>query len=112
MRGARYGFPGWVSVEETKRGTKRRYIEQRSDAQAKAIEYLEGAKAAGELAGRTLALLVMAVYAHEGAVAQSARAFPSVRCTARCRGPARFGEEAVSGVRQGQDGPWIPEYIC
>jgi hypothetical protein len=78
MRGARYGFPGWVSVEETKRGTKRRYIEQRSDAQAKAIEYLEGAKTAGELAGRTLALLVMAVYAQEGAVARSARAFHSV----------------------------------
>jgi hypothetical protein len=78
MRGARYGFPGWVSVEETKRGTKRRYIEQRSDAEAKAIEYLEGAKTAGELAGRTLALLVMAVYAQEAAVAQSARAFHSV----------------------------------
>jgi hypothetical protein len=78
MRGARYGFPGWVAVEETKRGTKRRYIEQRSDAEAKAIEYLTGAKTAGELAGRTLALLLMAVYAQEGAVAQSARAFHSV----------------------------------
>jgi hypothetical protein len=78
MRGARYGFPGWVSFEETKRGTKRHYIEQRSDAQAKAIEYLEGANTAGELVGRTLALLVMAVYAQEGAVAQSARAFHTV----------------------------------
>jgi ParB/RepB/Spo0J family partition protein len=80
MRGARYGFPGWVNVEETKRATKRRYIEQRSDAEAKAkaIEYLEGAKTAGELADHTLALLVMAVYAQEGAVAQSARAFHSV----------------------------------
>jgi hypothetical protein len=78
MRGARYGFPSWVTVEQTKRGTKRRYIEQRSDAEAKAIEYLTGAKTAGELAGRTLALLLMAVYAHEGAVAQSARAFHSV----------------------------------
>jgi ParB/RepB/Spo0J family partition protein len=78
MRGARYGFPGWVTVEETKRGTKRRYIEQRSDAQAKAIEYLEGAKTAGEVAGRTLALLLMAVYAQEGAVAQSSRAFHTV----------------------------------
>jgi hypothetical protein len=78
MRGARYGFPGWVTVEEAKRGAKRRYIEQRSDAEAKAIEYLEGAKTAGELAGRTLALLVMAGYAQEGAVAQSARAFHGV----------------------------------
>jgi hypothetical protein len=32
MRGARYGFPGWVSTQETKRGTKRIYIEQRSGA--------------------------------------------------------------------------------
>jgi hypothetical protein len=78
MRGARYGFPGWVTVEETKRGTKRRYAEQRSDAEAKAIEYLTGAKTAGELAGRTLALLLMAVYAQEGAVAQSARACHTV----------------------------------
>jgi hypothetical protein len=78
MRGARYGFPGWVTAEETKRGTKRHYIEQRSDAKAKAIECLTGAKTAGELAGRTLALLLMAVYAEEGAVANSRRAFHTV----------------------------------
>jgi hypothetical protein len=42
MRGARYGFPRWVTVGEA----KRRYIEQRSDAQAKAIECLQGAKTA------------------------------------------------------------------
>jgi hypothetical protein len=39
MRGARYGFPGWVTTEETKRGTKRCYIEQRADAEAKAAEF-------------------------------------------------------------------------
>ena len=78
MRGARYGFPGWVTTEETKRGTRRRYIEQRADAQAKAAQYLAGAKSAGELAGRTLALLLMAVYADENAVAQSNRAFHTV----------------------------------
>jgi hypothetical protein len=78
MRGARYGFPGWVTVEETKRGAKRRYIDQRADAQAKAVEYLAGATTAGELAGRTLALVVMAVYADEHAVANSNRAFHTV----------------------------------
>jgi ParB/RepB/Spo0J family partition protein len=78
MRGARYGFPGWVTIEETKRGSKRRYIEQRGDTQAKAVEYLAGAKTAGELAGRTLALLLMAVYADENAVANSNRAFHTV----------------------------------
>ena len=78
MRGARYGFPGWVTTRDTKRGAKRVYIEQRGDAQAKAAEYLAGAKTAGELAGRMLALLLMAVYADEDAVANSNRAFHTV----------------------------------
>jgi ParB/RepB/Spo0J family partition protein len=78
MRGARYGFPGWVTIEKTKRATKRRYVEHRDEAQAKAVEYLAGAKTAGELAGRTIALLMMAVYAQENAVANSNRAFHTV----------------------------------
>jgi hypothetical protein len=78
MRGARYGFPGWVSIEETKRGAKRRYIDQRDTAQTKAAEYLAGAKTAGELAGRTLAMVVMAVYADENAVANSNQAFHDI----------------------------------
>jgi hypothetical protein len=78
MRGARYGFPGWVTIEETKRGAKRRYIDQRDAAQAKAVEYLAGATTAGELAGRTLALVVMAVYADEHAVANSNQAFHDI----------------------------------
>jgi ParB/RepB/Spo0J family partition protein len=78
MRGARYGFPGWVTIQETKRATKRRYLEHRHEAQAKAVEYLAGAKTAGELAGRTIALLMMAVYAQENAVANSNRAFHQV----------------------------------
>ena len=78
MRGARYGFPGWVTIEETKRGTKRRYLEHRHEAEAKAVEYLAGAKTAGEVAGRTIALVMMAVYAQEDAVANSNRAFHTV----------------------------------
>ena len=78
MRGARYGFPGWVTLEDTKRGTKRVYIDQRAAAKAKAVEYLAGAKTAGELAGRTIALLAMAIYADENAVANSNRAFHQV----------------------------------
>ena len=60
-RGARYGFPGWP-VEETTAGGKAKttYLE-RYQAHAKAREYLEGAKAPGEIAGRCLALVVMAV---------------------------------------------------
>ena len=78
MRGARYGFPGWVTLEETKRGSKRRYLEHRHEAEAKAVEYLAGAKTAGEVAGRTIALVMMAVYAQEDAVANSNRAFHTV----------------------------------
>jgi ParB/RepB/Spo0J family partition protein len=78
MRGARYGFPGWVTVEETKRGSKRHYLEHRHEAEAKAVEYLAGAKTAGELAGRTIALVMMAVYAQEDAVANSNQAFHTV----------------------------------
>lgn len=78
MRGARYGFPGWVTIEETKRAMKRRYLEHKHEAQAKAVEYLAGAKTAGELAGRTIALVMMAVYAQEDAVANSNRAFHTV----------------------------------
>ena len=78
MRGARYGFPGWVTLEETKRRTKRRYLEHKHEAQAKAVEYLAGATTAGEIAGRTIALVMMAVYAQEDAVANSNRAFHTV----------------------------------
>lgn len=78
MRGARYGFPGWVTSQQTKRAIRRCYVEQRAEAQARAVEYLAGARTAGELAGRTLALLLMAVYADENAVAQSSRAFHTV----------------------------------
>ena len=47
MRGARYGFPGWVEQTQTKGGkTKTVYIERRDEAGAKAREYLSVAKTA------------------------------------------------------------------
>jgi hypothetical protein len=76
MRGARYGFPGWVEQTETKGGkSKTVYIDRRDDAGAKAREYLSVAKTPQELAGRLLALVAMARYAEEGAVAQSAQSY-------------------------------------
>ncbi len=58
-RGARYGFPGWVTEESRKNNTlKRVYVEPR-EAYAKAIEYLEGATSANEIAGRLTALAVI-----------------------------------------------------
>jgi ParB/RepB/Spo0J family partition protein len=82
MRGARYGMPGWVTETEGRGGkTKRIYLEK-TPATAKAVEYLAGASTAGEIAGRTLALIVMASFADEAAVAQSSRSFCSVRASA------------------------------
>jgi hypothetical protein len=76
MRGARYGFPGWVEETQTKGGRpKTVYIERRGDAGAKAREYLAVAKTGQEAAGRLLALVAMARYADEAAVAQSAQSY-------------------------------------
>ena len=49
------------------------HVESRSEAERRAVDYLAGARTAGEIAGRQLALLAMAVYADEDAVAMSSR---------------------------------------
>ena len=82
-RGARYGFPGWPREVELKSGaTKTEYLSP-SEAQEKAREYLAVAKSAGEVAGRLFALVTMARYADEDAVANSARAFHEVGSQSR-----------------------------
>ena len=75
-RGARYGMPGFESSEQLKSGkTKRTYL-QAGLAGAQARTFLANAgKAPGDLAGRMVALAVMARYANEDAVAQSSRSF-------------------------------------
>lgn len=76
MRGARYGFPGWPDTVEQKNGKhKTVYIDRRDEAGRRARDYLAVAKTPQELAGRLLALVAMARYADEHAVAQSARSF-------------------------------------
>ena len=75
LRGARYGFPGWVSEETRKNGSVKHVYLDRGEAHAKARGFLANATGAGEVAGRQIALLAMARYAEETAVAQSARAF-------------------------------------
>ena len=78
MRGARYGFPGWTAEVELKNG--RRKVEYRDVAEATeaARSYLAGAKTAAEVAGRAIALIAMARYADERAVARSQASFYSV----------------------------------
>ncbi len=80
MRGARYGFPGWVQETTQANGkTKLVYIDQRAEAQRRASEYLCGATTSGELVGRQLALVAMAVYSDQHAVAVSNRSWHHVK---------------------------------
>jgi len=78
--GARYGFPGWVTETEPQPGkAKRTYLDGKELAD-KTAEYLAGAKTDGEIAGRVLALLTMAVLLDENKlVAQSNQTYETVR---------------------------------
>jgi hypothetical protein len=74
LRGARYGFPGWVVHTETKTGKPKLDYAASGEARSKARGYLEGASSMAEYAGRCVALCVMALYAREDAVANSNQA--------------------------------------
>jgi ParB/RepB/Spo0J family partition protein len=79
MRGARYGFPGWVTETTQKNGkTKYGYLEK-PEAANRAHDYLRGATKPGEIAGRQLALLAMATYADQNAVAASSRSWHAIK---------------------------------
>jgi len=79
MRGARYGFPGWVT-ETTQKNDKTRYSYlEKPEAERRAVDYLLGAAKPVELAGRQIALLAMATYADQDAVATSNRSWHQIR---------------------------------
>jgi hypothetical protein len=81
MRGARYGFPGWVTETTQKNGnTKYSYLEK-PQAERHASDYLSGATKPGEIAGRQLALLAMATYADQNAVAMSSRSWHHIKAS-------------------------------
>jgi len=81
MRGARYGFPGWVTETAQKNGkTKYGYLEKPEAAQ-RAHDYLRGATKPGEIAGRQLALLAMTTYADQNAVAASSRSWHEIKAS-------------------------------
>lgn len=108
MRGARYGFPGWV-VDETARGgkAKRRYLE-RAQALTKAREYLAGGVSAGQVAGRCLALIAMAVLADEECVARSNRSGHDLY---RYRA-SQYDHGSPSGVEWARSVVGLVEEIC
>jgi len=74
-RGARLGFSGWLTRTERRNGTMKVDVLSPADAEAKAREYLAGAKGAADVAGRALALLAMARWADESPLAQSNRSY-------------------------------------
>jgi hypothetical protein len=79
MRGARYGFPGWVGEATGKGGTvKYEYVDDRAELGRLAAAFLSGARATSELVGRQVALLAMAVYADQDAIATSRRCWHHV----------------------------------
>jgi hypothetical protein len=85
-RGARLGFPGWTTPTQRKNGSVKVEYPQPAAAEAKAREYLAGATTAAEIAGRSLALLAMARWADEDAVAQSQRSFYALRFSGNAYG--------------------------
>jgi hypothetical protein len=97
LRGARYGFPGWVVHSETKTGKPKLEFLPSDEAQAKARGYLRGASSMAEYAGRCVALCVMALYSREDAVANSNRAFYSLSVNS--------GWSGTTGL------PWADEVI-
>ncbi|HEV7808422.1 MAG TPA: hypothetical protein VGO80_21630 [Solirubrobacteraceae bacterium] len=77
MRGARYGFELGQTIEETKRGTKRRYLGYRHHTEAKAVKYLRRPRPPARSPAAP-SLLMMAAYAKDNAVGNSNRAFHTV----------------------------------
>ena len=72
-RGARIAFPGWPTETTRRNGTVKVTYLETFDAARKASEYLAGASKAGEVAGRSLALLAAARWADEQALPMSRR---------------------------------------
>jgi ParB/RepB/Spo0J family partition protein len=102
-RGARYGFPGWPLEETTTGGKSKVAYLERHQAASKAHEFLAGANTAADVAGRCLALAVMAVLADEKCVAQSARSHFSLHAYA----PSPY---AYAGARD-HGLPWRTEVV-
>jgi ParB/RepB/Spo0J family partition protein len=77
-RGARLCAPGWVTHAEQKNGRTRSSYLEPHEALEKAGEFLAAAKGTGEIAGRAIALIVLAIHADEDALAQSNRTYHEV----------------------------------
>ena len=93
-RGARLSAPGWVTQAEQKNGrTKTSYLEPH-ECTERAREFLAAAKGAGEIAGRAITVIALAVHADEDALAQSSRSYHEVSF----RGP--WGKQAQQDLAE------------
>jgi ParB/RepB/Spo0J family partition protein len=72
-RGARLALPGWVTQTQQRNGkTKTTYIDP-NEAEARASVFLQDAQSAGDIAGRSIALIALASLADEDAIARTRR---------------------------------------
>jgi ParB/RepB/Spo0J family partition protein len=91
-RGARLCAPGWVTQTQQKNGRTRTSYLETHESTEKANEFLEGAASAGEIAGRAITLIALAVHADEEAIAQSNRSYHEVRFH------GRWGDQAAKDL--------------
>lgn len=98
LRGARYCLPGWFTETTQKNGRVKVDYLDRGQAQAKAREFLDGAKTAEDVCGRVISLLVLAHYAQEEAVARSNRSLYTLTAPGTSSYP--YADAPRSGV------PW------
>jgi ParB/RepB/Spo0J family partition protein len=102
-RGARYGFPGWPTEQTSPGGKPKTAYLERYQLAGKTNEFLAGAHSAQEIAGRSLALAVMAVLADEECVARSNRSMVSLHAYR----PASY---VVPGTQQ-HGLPWARDVV-
>src|SRR5665213_3029318 len=73
-RGARLSMPGWVTQSEQRNGKIKTTYLDTYDAERRAVEFLDGAVSAADIAGRTLTLIALASLTNEtDALPQSRR---------------------------------------
>jgi ParB/RepB/Spo0J family partition protein len=90
-RGARYGLPGWVQETSQANGKVKATVLQTAECREKARDFLGGAASMAEIAGRVFALVAMARYADEDAVART--------------------KQSMTSLRVGKDAPWSDEVL-
>jgi ParB/RepB/Spo0J family partition protein len=72
-RGARLALPGWVTQTQQRDGKTKTIYMDPNEAEARASVFLQDAQSAGDIAGRSIALIALASLADEDAIARTRR---------------------------------------